>query len=140
MAVRQAPGERGTLAVELVVLAPVIVVFGLLALGLGRYELARQQVVGAAQAGAQAAAVASNPASAQALARVAALADISSTTRSCPHPSVTTDVSDFSAGGDVRVTVTCQVHFSDLAVPGLPGTTTLHRSSVAPIDPYRVVG
>ena len=57
-----------------------------------------------------------------------------------PERRVLTDVSHFYPGGYVTVTVVCQVPLADLAVPGLPGSTTVRASSTAPIDPYRSVG
>ena len=57
----------------------------------------------------------------------------------CSGLSVQTNTTDFVPGGTVSVTVTCRVDFSDLLVPGLPGSATLREVQVAPIDPYRSV-
>jgi hypothetical protein len=48
-------------------------------------------------------------------------------------------VGHFYPGGYVQVTVTCQVDLSDVGIPGMPGTTTISSSSIAPIDPYRSI-
>ena len=59
---------------------------------------------------------------------------------------VAVDVSGFTAaaqgvpGQSVVVTVTCLVSFSDLAIPGLPGSRTLTDRAVSPIDPNRGTG
>jgi hypothetical protein len=37
------------------------------------------------------------------------------------------------------VTVACQVALSDLAIPGMPGETSVSASATAPIDPFREV-
>jgi Flp pilus assembly protein TadG len=132
--------EVGSMTVELVVLTPVLVVFALIALGFGRYELARQRVEGAADVAAAAAAVAATPGSASPAAVSAADVAIAPSGDTCKRSTVATDTSDFQAGGVVRVTVTCDVTFADLTVPGMPGTVVVRRTSVAPIDPYRVVG
>ena len=130
---------RGSMSAELVVLVPVLVVFALFVVSLGRYESARQQAIGAARAGADAAAVVSSPAEAQAAAASAA-SQVVTSGRSCAQLRVTTDVGAFVPGGVVRVAVTCRVDFSDLLVPGLPGAVTVTSVKVAPIDPYRAVG
>ncbi len=131
--------ERGSFTVELVLLTPVLVVFALLAIGLGRYELGREQVIGAARAAAEAASVAPTAADAQSEAIGAATPVTQGLGHTCSAFDVTTDASGFSPGGSVSVTVTCRVDFSDLLVPGLAGTTTVSAVQVAPIDPYRSV-
>ena len=132
-------GDSGSLTVELVVLAPVILVFALATLAFGRFTQARQQVVEAAQAGAQAAAVGSNADSAQQDALAAASTGILASAHTCENPQVNVNVSHFVPGGYVVVQVTCHVQLSDLLVPGLPGSTTVQASSTAPLDPYRSI-
>lgn len=123
---------------ELVVLAPVLILFVLFIISLGRYESARQQVVGAARAGADAAAVVASPDQAQAAA-VAAAKPVVAARHSCKQLGVTADVGSYVPGGFVRVTVTCRVAFSDLAVTGLPGGVSVSAVQTASIDPYRAV-
>ncbi len=131
--------EEGSLAVELVVLTPVLFLLALMAMIFGRVSLARQQVTEAARAGAQAAAVQTGAPGAQAAAAQLAVADLVDQTRTCVADQVTVDVSRFTPGGSVSVVVSCNVDLSDLAVPGMPGSTTLRASATAPIDPYRAV-
>jgi Flp pilus assembly protein TadG len=131
--------DRGSLTVELVVLAPVLSLFALLATGLGRYEGARQEVVDAAHAGAEAASLVAAPAQAPSTAETTAVAALLSQAHMCPDPVVATDTSAFIGGGWVRVTVTCHVLLSDLFVPGLPGRAVVVATQTAPVDPYRVV-
>lgn len=132
-----ARGDLGSLTVELVVLTPVVVMFALATLAFGRVSQARQQVVEAAQAGAQAAAVGPNVAEAQRAARAAASAGILASGHTCGNPQISANVDHFAPGGYVVVEVTCHVELSDLLVPGLPGATTVQASSTAPLDPYR---
>jgi Flp pilus assembly protein TadG len=129
---------RGSFTVELVVLAPIVVLFLLLALALGRYSLAREQVVGGAQAAADAAAVADSATQAQ-QAAVAAAMPVLQSAHSCTNPSVVVDSGSFAAGTEVRVSVSCHVEFSDLLVPGFPGGTTVNAIQVAVIDPFRSI-
>ncbi|HUC36255.1 MAG TPA: TadE/TadG family type IV pilus assembly protein [Acidimicrobiales bacterium] len=141
---RHDPGSRagpegGSFTAELALLAPVLMLFALLAVAVGRYELAREEVVGAARAAAEAAAVAPSAAEAQPAAASAASPAMQGLGRTCVVSNVDTDTSEFVPGGDVRVTVTCRVDFSDLLVPGFPGTTTVKAVQMAPIDPYRSV-
>jgi Flp pilus assembly protein TadG len=131
--------QRGSLTVELVILTPIIVMFALFALALGRFELAREQVVGAARAGAEAAAVVPDASEAQPAALSAAAPVVANQAHSCTQLNVTADTADFVPGGSVRVVVSCQIDFSDLFVPGLPGHTTVQEAVSAPIDPFRSV-
>jgi Flp pilus assembly protein TadG len=129
---------RGSLTVELVVLTPVIALFVLVALGFGRYSLAREQLVGGARAAADAASVAGSAPQAQEAA-VAAATPVLAATHSCVDPSVNVNAQPFVPGATVRVSVSCHVEFSDLMVPGFPGSTTLQVTQLATIDPYRSV-
>jgi Flp pilus assembly protein TadG len=125
--------------VELVVLAPFMILFVLVVLALGRFELGRDQVVQGARAAADAAAVADSPAAAQSAAFAAASPELASI-HSCRHPTVTVDTRAFLAGSEVRVTVACRVDFSDLLIPGMPGSAVIQSAQVAAFDPYRAVG
>jgi len=129
----------GSMTVELVILTPVIVLFVLVALAFGRFEVAREQVVGAAQAAAQAASVVASAGQAQPAALAAALPVVADQARSCTHLSVLADTSHFVPGGYVRITVSCQIDLSDLLVPGFPGVASVQAVVSAPIDPFRSV-
>ncbi len=133
-------GDVGSLTVELVVITPILFVLALTMLVFGRVSASRQEVVEASRAGAQAAAVMSDANSAQRGAAVDAAVGISNRGHACTNPQIVTDASHFQPGGYVTVTVTCHVALSDIAVPGMPGSTTVQASATAPIDPYRAVG
>lgn len=130
--------EFGSLTVELVLIAPVVFVMALTVIVFGRISETRQEVVEASRAAAEAAAVEPTAASAQSGAADTAVIGFSGS-RTCVHAAVSTDVGHFYPGGYVSVTVTCQVSLSDVGVPGMPGTTTIRSSSIAPIDPYRSI-
>lgn len=136
-AVRASQG--GGMTVELVVLTPVVVLFALVAIALGRYQSARQEVTDAAHAGAEAASVVAAPGQASASATDASTSALRQQPHMCQDPLVRTDTSSFVPGGFVRVNVSCQVQLSDLLVPGLPGTVHVEVTQSAPIDPFRVV-
>ena len=131
--------EEGSVAVEAVLLTATVMIFVLLAVAFGRYEATRTQVIGAARAAAEAAAVMPSAYQASLAASAAATPELMGDGASCRHSHVTTDTRDFGPGGDVSVTVTCTVELSDLGVPGLPGVATVVIKQLVPIDFYRAV-
>ncbi len=136
---KRSSSEQGSVAVEAVVLASVVMIFLLLAVAFGRYEATRAQVTGAARTAVEAASVVPSAYQAPSAASSAATPDLVGSGASCTHTSVLTDTREFEPGGSVSVTVTCTVELSDLGVPGLPGAATVEVTQVAPIDPYRGV-
>lgn len=131
--------DSGSVSVELVVLAPIVLALLLFTVGLGRIEDAQGKVDGAARDAARAASLASDPDSASQVARRAAAADITGADVDCRNLAVNVDTSGFTAGGAVTVHVSCTADLSDLAISGLPGRKTLTASSAAPIETYRAV-
>jgi Flp pilus assembly protein TadG len=129
-------GERGTMTVELVLLTPLL--FALLAfiVGLGRAADARGQLTGAVRDAARAASLAANPDAARTAARDTALADLQSANLHCRQPQIDTDTDEFTAGGQVTVTIRCSLDLSQLVLSGLPGRSTLTATSTAPLDTY----
>jgi len=131
--------DGGSLSVELVVLSPVIALFGLLGLGLGRYEMARELATAAARAGAEAASVAQGVGQVESSASGSAGLVLAGHSETCARPQYVVDVGSFAADGAVRVSVTCVVPMTDLDIPGLPSSMTVSVSETEPIDPYRTV-
>ena len=131
--------EQGSMTAELAILAPVVALFALVALGLGRYESARQEVADAARAAAQAASVVASAQQAEGAATASAVDEVANQSRMCANPVITAYTANFAPGGEVRVSVTCTVDLSDLLVPGMPGSVSVTSTQVAPIDPYRSV-
>ena len=126
--------------VELAMVTPVLFGLSVAILAFGRVSEAHQQVIEAARAGAQAAAVLPDPGTAEQGAAASATVGIVDHAHTCAHAEIVTDVSHFHRGGYVTVTVVCQVSLADLSVPGIPGRATVRASATAPIDPYRSVG
>jgi Flp pilus assembly protein TadG len=129
----------GSLTAELVVIAPVIAFLGLVSLGFGRYEIARQQAIDAARAGAEAASIALTTDEARTSAEAAARPALAGHSSTCPEPDIETSTPALTPGSVVRVTVTCNVPLAELAVPGLPGAVAVSVTESAPIDGYRSV-
>ena len=133
------PTDEGAAAVELAILAPVLVVLLLLVVGVGRLVLAHQEVDAAAADAARAASIATSASAAQLAASEAAQADLAGHGITCSSFSSSVDTSDFKAGGAVRVTLSCRASLSGLALLALPGSQTLSSESTAPIDLYKQV-
>jgi len=132
--------DAGSLTVELVVLTPVLLIIALASLVFGRVTEARQQVVEAARAGAEAAVVLPTVGTAQWVGSINAVVNLIGRTHTCAHVEITMDTSHFVPGGYVTAHVSCLVLLSDIGFPGLPGSTTVSASASAPLDPYRSVG
>jgi quinol-cytochrome oxidoreductase complex cytochrome b subunit len=126
--------------VELVVLTPVLFVVLLTTLFFGRVVEARQQVVEAARAGAESAAVLPTVGTAQWVGSIDSVVELIGRSHTCAHATVTMDTSHFVPGGYVTAHVSCLVLLADVGFPGLPGSTTVSASATAPLDPYRSVG
>lgn len=132
--------EDGFSTVELVVLAPVFVLFLLLVVVLGRVQQAGADLTGAARDGARAASLARTAAQADSAAHTAVDQALTAAGVSCTGGwDTTVDTAGFVPGGQVGVTVRCQVPLADIGLSLLPGSTSLSRSSVSPIESYRSV-
>jgi len=87
----RAGADRGSVTVELVLLAPVLLAVLGLIVGLGRIADAGGLVTGAARDGARAASLARTPAAAAAAARTAAAGDLTDAGLACPGLDVAAD-------------------------------------------------
>ena len=132
-----AQDERGSTALELTLLAPVLLTMLLLVVGLGRMAHARQQVESIAADAARAASLSRDPHTSIIDARAAADASRGDADLSCTSLDVDVDITSFQPGGTVRVEVTCTADLSDVAMSGLPGKRSFEATAVAPIESYR---
>ena len=132
--------ESGSVATELVLLTPLLILMLLFVVALGRTVSARMEVDGAAAQAARAASIARDPATATAMAEQAATTALGSDHVTCADLTVTTDTADFAPGGQVSVTVTCTVDLADLVGLRLPASQSIISTSTAVIDLYRAVG
>jgi Flp pilus assembly protein TadG len=132
--------ESGNAALELVVLAPVLLFLLGLVIAAGRTTIAQGSVDAAARDAARQASISLTPDAAQSAALSSATAALSQDDLDC-QPMVTVDTSQFGLPvgepATVTATVTCTVSLSDLLVPGLPGSQTLSSTFTSPLDPYR---
>lgn len=133
--------ERGAASVELVIIVPALVlVLGLLIAG-GRLWFARATVVEAAQSAARAASLERSAGSAHRAGVSAGARVLATDGLRCASDSISVDTSAFEVQvgtpATVRATVTCQVPFADLAIPGMPGSINVRGSGAAALDTYR---
>jgi Flp pilus assembly protein TadG len=133
--------DAGNAALELVILAPVLLFLLGLVIAAGRTSVALGSVAAAARDAARQASISLTPQAAQAAAQASAQAALRQDGLDC-DPLVHVDTSQFTsvAVGEpatVTATVTCQVPLSDLLVPGLPGSRRLRSTFKSPLDPFR---
>ena len=133
---RRRQGGVATLEMSLLML-PVLLLAELGVAG-GRYAQAQAYATAAAYSAARAASLAAVPDQAQSAAQSAAQASVQGAGAACGGMTASTNVSDFTPGGNVTVTVTCQVSYSDLLVLPLPGSVTVTGTAVSPVDLFRV--
>jgi Flp pilus assembly protein TadG len=122
------------------ILAGAFVLLLVLVVGLGRVAHGRQLVAGVAGTAARAASMESTGASADTAARQAAQDALSEAGVSCTALDVTVDTGQFHAGGQVTVTVACTAELADLAMSGLPGSSTVSSSATVPLENFRSFG
>ena len=132
--------ERGSAAIEAVVVGPAMVLLiGLVILG-GRVALAHQTLQSVAADTARAASLERTTSRARAAANTASEAGLSQQLPCSTHE-LQLDLDGFTVPpgrpASVSATVTCRVSLSDLAVPGLPGTITIQATMTSPLDTYR---
>jgi len=132
--------DEGNAALELVVLAPVILFLLGLMIAAGRTSIAQGSVDAAARDAARQASISLTPATAEAAALYSARAALSQDGLDC-NPVVRVDTSQFGVPvglpATVTATVSCRVPLSDLVVPGMPGSRTLSFTFRSPLDPFR---
>lgn len=132
--------DRGSVTLELVILAPVLVIALLFVIAAGRIAQAHQAVEAAARDAARQASIARDPATARTAATSSAQATLSREGLSCPAQ-VSVDTSGFArpVGQPATVTahVTCTVRLADVAAGGGVANTTITATFASPIDPYR---
>jgi Flp pilus assembly protein TadG len=129
--------SRGSAAVELVLVAPLLVALLLFVAGLGRMASTRGQVEGAAREAARAASLERSARASAAAGEAAARAALGDQQITCAELVVDVDVSAYQPGGKVTARVECTAHLADLGIAGFPGHRTFRATSIAPIETWR---
>lgn len=130
-------GDRGSIAVEVAVIAPALVALMLLVVFAGHVSQAETDVQRAASAAARAASLRQHPDAAVADAEATAAANLADAGIACDPLTVAVDTTQFAAGGTVAVDVTCVARLSAVTLLGVPGQRSFHARSVEIIDTYR---
>jgi Flp pilus assembly protein TadG len=133
--------DAGNAALELVVLAPVVLFLLGLMIAAGRTSIAQGAVDAAARDAARQASISLTPGAAEAAAQSSARAALSQDGLDC-NPVVHVDTSQFNPAhvglpATVTAKVWCRVPLSDLVVPGMPGSRLLSYQFTSPLDPFR---
>lgn len=134
--------DRGNAPLELVLLAPVILMVIGLVIAAGRVSTAQAAVDAAAREAARQASVAPSAAVAHQAAISGALSALTADGLDCQPIVQTPNLngafnSAIGTPAAIRVVVTCVVRLSDLLVPGVPGSHKLTARFTSPLDPYR---
>ena len=135
-------GERGGApAVEAALLAVLLATVISFVMAGGRLAAAESAADQAARAAARIASIARDPATAGRHAHDVAQSTLAAQHLTCTQLQVTVDTAGFAAApeqtGLVRAQVSCAVRWSDLALPGAPGTRTVTATFTSPIDRFR---
>lgn len=137
MTSRRSPrAESGSAAVEMVIVAPVLMLITMAVVGIGRVEQADLDAQTSAGAAARAAALARTPEQAVAAAKDMLVGG----EVSCAKPSVKVDTTSFRPGGSVSVAVTCRPSMADVTGLGLPGSVSITERATDGIDQWRAAG
>jgi Flp pilus assembly protein TadG len=137
---QRARDERGSIAVEVAVIAPALLFLMLLVVYAGKVSEADGNVERAASDAARAASLRQDPGDATADAQDTAAANLAAAGVPCLTLTTIVDTDDFSPGGTVTVTVRCEASMEDVTLLGVPGRRTFTASAVEVIDTYRGVG
>jgi hypothetical protein len=129
--------QRGSMAVEIVILAPVMLAFLMLIAAAGRLVAVKGDLEAASRDAARAASLERDPTSASSAARSVVSDSLDVQSIDCQPPSLG---GNFVAGGYVSVNLTCRVSYDGLGLIGLPGSVEVKATSDAPIDTYRRTG
>jgi Flp pilus assembly protein TadG len=129
-------------SLELVIIAPLILALFMVIVAVGRYELGSGKIDQAAGAAARAASQQVSAVQAHPAAIAAAETSMASAGITCQDIAVSVDNAGFSAAAgstaDVTVTVSCTVSWSDLTIPGWPGSKDIQASAASPLDTRRI--
>jgi Flp pilus assembly protein TadG len=137
------PTEAGNAALELLILAPVLILLICMVIAAGRIAVARGAIDAAARDAARQASIARSPQDALSTARATAGAELGGEHLNCSVLTVGLPgvyrafATPLGQPASVTATVRCTVSLSDLILPGLPGSVPLTFSFSSPLDPFR---
>lgn len=129
--------EHGTMALEMVILAPILLILFMFLLACGRYFQTSSLLENAARDGARAASQARSLNEAQIRLDDAVTGTMAQSVESCKQTAEGSITSAFTAGTPLSVEVTCTINYRDLGLLGLGGDTKLTKKFSSSLDPYR---
>jgi Flp pilus assembly protein TadG len=125
--------DRGSIAIELAILAPIVGILLLAVVAVGRVQNSRADVEGAARSAARDLSIARDPGEAIGRARTAASVTLDVGSPGCRTFSFVAVIE----ADKVTVTVSCVANLEDAAILPLPGSMTLEASATEVLDKYR---
>ena len=125
--------DRGSASVELAILAPLVGVLLLAVVVVGRVQVARADVEGAARSAARELAIARDPAASIQTVRAHVDSMLDAGAPSCRETTFTPEISAQS----VTVTVGCVIDLEDAGVLPVPGSMTVTATATEVVDVYR---
>ncbi|WP_158307284.1 TadE/TadG family type IV pilus assembly protein [Kribbella flavida] len=130
-------GERGTMALEMVILAPLLLILFMFLLACGRYFQTSSLLENAARDGARSASQARSLGDAQARVDQAVTRTMEQSVDSCKQSAAGSITTGFVAGTPLSVEITCTIDYRDLGLLGIGGDTTITKKFSSSLDPYR---
>ena len=130
-------GDGGNAVTETVLLVPALLLVALFVVFVGRISSTNHDIQAAARNAARAASIATTADTATTAANNTAAATLLGQHVRCDDLGVDVDTTNFTAGGNVAVSIRCTVSLTDVAGLLVPGSTTLRARAVEVIDRYR---
>lgn len=129
--------DQGSMSIEMVLLAPLLIGFMMLVAAGGRYVDVVGEVEASSRDAARAASLERSAGDAQAAAARIVAVGRPARTRCGPVAVDFRPAATAATVGRVTAELTCSVSFEALGLIGLPGSTTVTAASNAPLDSYR---
>lgn len=134
---RRRRDQRGSLAVEMAMVAPgILLIFGLI-FAYGRAAQVNGTLESGTRDAARSVTLARSYDDALQRANAVLLDAMKDSPQSCQDTLDLTIVGDYEPGEPVTVRARCTYQLSDLGLPGAPGTLTAESSFTSMLDPYR---
>jgi Flp pilus assembly protein TadG len=127
------------MALEMVILAPVLLMLFMFLLACGRYFQTSSLLESAARDGARGASQSRSAGEAQGRVDDAVTATMGQAVKSCKETAAGSITTSFTPGQALSVEVTCTINYRDLGLLGLGGDTTITKRFTSSLDPYRGV-
>lgn len=139
---RDGQSGAGGESLELLIIAPMVLIIFMIVVAVGRYQLGTGKIDQAAGAGARAASQQPTQDAAYAAALKAAESSLAAAGVTCQDIAVAVDTGGYRAttagAAQVQITLTCDVSWSDLTIPGWPGSKAITSQATSPLDLKRI--